>query len=180
MDTPSPSPGKKHIPLSDLLKERARITAEQKQEMAPAGKSWEERQREFALKAWVENRHVVTPKQQYAREQTLADWLEVPLPIDEKRGIRSAEDILMQLIPRLKISSESMQTEQMAEGWRRAAGDFIAHNAQLVKVDRGTAVIKVIQPALRYQLNQMKAPLLEKLQKEFPSCKIEQIRFIYG
>lgn len=180
MDDPTPFPPKKQLPLSDLLKERARKAAEQKQDTAPTGKSWEERRREFALKAWVENRHVVTSKQQYAREQTLTDWLEVPLPIDEKRGIRSAEDILMQLVPRLNISSESMQAEQMAEGWRRAAGDFIAHNAQLVKVDKGTAVIKVIQPTLRYQLNQMKTPLMEKLQKEFPSCKIGQIRFIYG
>lgn len=179
-DSPSPSDSKKPS-LADILKERAlRVAPKTETTSDSFQKSWEERQREFALRAWVDKRRVVQSRDSFAREQTMADWLEVPLPTNEKQGIQSVADVLVQLIPKLNLKTSSLQPEELSEGWKRAAGDFISHNAQLVKLEKGAATIKVLQPTLRYQLNQMKPALLEKLQAEFPSIKINTIHFIYG
>lgn len=119
---------------------------------------------------------------EYAREQAFVDWLEAPLPIDEKKGLVSLHDLLMKILPEVEkdFQSPNMQQEQLAEGWKRAAGDFISHNADLVGIQNGAAIVKVLQPSLRYQLLQWQAPLLEKLKKEFPQLGLTSIKFLFG
>ncbi len=116
-----------------------------------------------------------------AREQALVDWLEAPLPIDEHRGICHINDTLIKLLPRLKLEQAgAIQKEQLIDGWKRAAGDFISNNAELVSLKNGVALVKVLQPTLRYHLTQWTAPLLEKLRKEFGEKEVVSIKFIFG
>lgn len=117
-----------------------------------------------------------------AREQAFADWLEAPLPIDEKKGVISLHDLLIKILPTVEkeLESPDMQQEQLAAGWKRASGDFIAHNAELISIKNGIAFIKVLQPSLRYQLIQWQGPLLEKLRKEFPELSLQSIKFNFG
>lgn len=117
---------------------------------------------------------------EYAREQAYSDWLEAPLPIDEKKRISSLHDVLVKLLPEIRLETEGIQKEQLAAGWKRAAGEFISNNAELVSINNGVALVKVIQPTLRYHLNQWHAPLLEKLRHEFRAMNINSLKFIFG
>lgn len=138
-------------PLSDELRERSKRT-----------------RREFKSEG------------QLAREEVLLDWIGAPRPLDEKRGVESLANILVRLMPRWELKEEGMTQAQLREGWMRAAGDFIATNAELVKIERGEALVRVLQPTLRYHLSQYHAPLLEKLQQEFGVSLVRTVKFIFG
>lgn len=115
-----------------------------------------------------------------AREQAFADWLDVSLPFNEKKGVHSFYEVILQVLNRTKFDIAEVHKDHLADGWKRAAGEFISQNTDLISIKNGTAVVQVLQPSLRFHLNQWKSPLLEKLRNEFPQQNITTIKFIFG
>lgn len=126
------------------------------------------------------NRPARLSSTEMARNQTYADWLGTSLPIDEKKNIKLLSNLLVQALQEIDFREPEITPTQLRVGWNRAAGEFIANQAELIKIDKKTAVIKVIHPSLRFHLNQWKDPLLHKLQKEFGSDLIAYVKFIFG
>lgn len=115
---------------------------------------------------------------QMERELALQDWYEAASVLPETANIRSLDALISQVVSTLPLKLESLSVEALAEGWRRAAGDFVANYAELYSIINGIATIHVQQPSLRYQLIQCQRQLLIKLQAEFNTETIRSLKIL--
>lgn len=89
-------------------------------------------------------------------------------------------DILPHLLKQLGLS-ERLQEKEIAEAWLSIVGEFIASHSTPVALKDGTLIVRVLQPALHYQFEQIsKAEILRKLKQRFGARKIRDVRFCVG
>lgn len=113
------------------------------------------------------------------QDQAFADWFGVT-SADDTRKPRNMERILADVLSRLPMDTPVMDPLELREAWKRAAGDFIGNQAELVSLVKGIAIVHVLQPAMRYHMMQWQGPLLEKLRQEFGHDAVRSIRFRIG
>ena len=67
------------------------------------------------------------------------------------------------------------------EAWSAIVGDFIAAHSAPSALRDGTLYVRVLQPALHYEMEQVsKAEILRKLKRRFGTKTIRDIRFRLG
>ena len=114
------------------------------------------------------------------RAHVLAEWRGLP----EKRILqdRWAEpaDVLPKLMQRLGLRERLHETEVL-EAWSKIVGNFIAAHSSPVALREGILYVRVLQPALHYELEQVsKIEILRKLKQRFSGKVIRDIRFRVG
>jgi len=114
------------------------------------------------------------------RANVIAEWRGLP----EKRVLQSrwAEpaDVLPKLMQRLGLKERLHETEVL-EAWSKIVGDFIAAHSSPVALREGILYVRVLQPALHYELEQVsKIEILRKLKQRFGGKVIRSIRFRLG
>ena len=114
------------------------------------------------------------------RAAVIAEWRGLPeksLPVDRWQA---PGDVLPKLIQRLGLKERLHETEVM-EAWSKIVGDFIATHSAPVAVREGVLYVRVLQPALHYELEQIsKLEILRKLKQRFSAKVIRDIRFRLG
>ncbi len=74
-----------------------------------------------------------------------------------------------------------MHETEVIEAWSKIVGEFIAAHSAPVALREGVLYVRVLQPALHYELEQVsKTEILRKLKKRFGSRTIRDIRFRVG
>jgi len=114
------------------------------------------------------------------RARVLAEWRGLP----EKRILQNrwAEpaDVLPKLMQRLGLKERLHETEVL-EAWSKIVGDFIAAHSAPVALREGVLYVRVLQPALHYELEQVsKIDILRKLKQRFGGRVIRDVRFRVG
>ena len=114
------------------------------------------------------------------RANVIAEWR----GLSEKRSTpdrwQSATDVLPKLMQRLGLKERLHETEVM-EAWSKIVGDFIACHSAPVALREGVLYVRVLQPALHYELEQLsKIEILRKLKQRFGAKIIRDIRFRVG
>ena len=114
------------------------------------------------------------------RANVIAEWRGLP----EKRILQNrwAEpaDVLPKLMQRLGLKERLHETEVL-EAWSKIVGDFIAAHSAPVALREGVLYVRVLQPALHYELEQVsKIDILRKLKQRFGGRVIRDIRFRVG
>jgi len=114
------------------------------------------------------------------RARVLAEWRGLP----EKRILQNrwAEpaDVLPKLMQRLGLKERLHETEVL-EAWSKIVGDFIAAHSSPVALREGILYVRVLQPALHYELEQVsKIDILRKLKQRFGGKVIRDVRFRVG
>lgn len=114
------------------------------------------------------------------RAAVVAEWRGLPERFARPDRWQSAADVLPKLMQRLGLSERLRETE-VIEAWQQIVGDFIAaHSAPMILRD-GVLFVRVLQPALHYELEQIsKAEILRKLKRRFGAKLIREIRFRLG
>ena len=118
-------------------------------------------------------------KRFHAKEQTLRDFhgaFSVPEPM---RNVKEAKVFLDSIIKEVG-AKEGVEHEILIESWNRIAGDFISKHAEPFSLKRGVLVLRVLQPAIRFHLEQAKGQLLKNLQKELGKAIVKQVQFRIG
>ncbi|MEZ7957726.1 MAG: DUF721 domain-containing protein [Rubritalea sp.] len=93
---------------------------------------------------------------------------------DPLRNIHHAGDFLDKLLEEVGASG-SIEEKQLHDAWLSVAGDFIAKNSKPESLKKGVLVLRVVQPALRFQLEQMKGKLLKNFKRELGEGVIKTI-----
>ena len=76
---------------------------------------------------------------------------------------------------------ERLQETEVIEAWAKIVGDFIAAHSAPMALREGVLYVRVLQPALHYELEQVsKADILRKLKQRFGAKTIREIRFRLG
>ena len=111
------------------------------------------------------------------RKQALSEWRGWVEPEDPARNLRLASEVIGPWLESL-AGSDLLGEERIKSLWSRVVGAFLAQHAQPIALRRGTLVVRVVQPSVRYALEQgMKNELLDNLQKAFGRHVVHAVSF---
>jgi predicted nucleic acid-binding Zn ribbon protein len=111
------------------------------------------------------------------RQRVLAEWRGLP---EETAGLDRgvfAADTLRKLFKRLGLA-ERLNEQEIKTAWRDIVGDFLAGHSVPISMREGVLFVRVIQPAVRYELDRSwKQRILRKLQDRFGAKIVREVRF---
>lgn len=119
------------------------------------------------------------PNPSKIREEILREWRGADEPDDLNAGIHRAGSFV-QAILRAAGAEDGLNEDMVRAAWKELAGDFIASHTRPLSVKGGNLVLQVTQPALRFQLEQMKPMLLTRIRRELGENRIKSIKFSLG
>jgi predicted nucleic acid-binding Zn ribbon protein len=91
-----------------------------------------------------------------------------------------AGDLLPKLMRRLGLS-ERLHENEVMETWAKIVGEFIAAHSRPISLREGVLYVRVLQPALHYELEQISKPaILRKLKQRFGGKTVRDVRFRVG
>jgi predicted nucleic acid-binding Zn ribbon protein len=114
------------------------------------------------------------------RAAVIAEWRRLPERKLQPDRWQSQAELMPKLMQRLGLRERLRETE-IIDAWSRIVGDFIAAHSTPVALREGVLYVRVLQPALHYELEQIsKAEILRKLKQRFGGKTIRDIRFRVG
>src|SRR2546421_11988459 len=114
------------------------------------------------------------------RAATIAEWRGLPEKPRASDRWQSPGDLLPKLMQRLGLRERLDETE-VIEAWSKIVGEFIATHSAPVALREGILYVRVLQPALHYELEQIsKTEILRKLKQRFGGKTIGDLRFRVG
>ncbi len=114
------------------------------------------------------------------RASVIAEWRGLPDPKQKPDRFESTAGLLPKLMQRLGLK-ERLHESDVIEAWASIVGEFIAAHSAPVSLREGVLYVRVLQPALHYQFEQIsKADILHKLKQRFGAKIIRDIRFRVG
>ena len=115
----------------------------------------------------------------HAQQQALRDLQGVFSVPDPNRNIKEAKDFLDSIIKEIG-AKEGVEHEVLIDSWSKIAGEFVSKHAEPHSLSRGILTLRVVQPAMRFHLEQLKGKLLKNLQAELGKSTVKQVKFILG
>src|SRR5216117_1682576 len=114
------------------------------------------------------------------RAAAIAEWRGLPEKSRARDRWQSPGEVLPKLMQRLGLRERLHETE-VIDAWSEIVGDFIAAHSAPVALREGILYVRVLQPALHYELEQIsKSEILRKLKQRFGSKTIRDVRFRVG
>ena len=114
------------------------------------------------------------------RAAVIAEWRGLPEKKMRADRWQAPADLVPKLMQRLGLRERLHETE-VIEAWSKIVGEFIAAHSAPVALREGILYVRVLQPALHYELEQIsKIEILRKLKKRFGGKTIRDVRFRVG
>jgi predicted nucleic acid-binding Zn ribbon protein len=114
------------------------------------------------------------------RAAVIAEWRRLPERKLQADRWHSAAELMPRLMQRLGLRERLRETE-VIDAWSKIVGDFIAAHSSPVALREGILYVRVLQPALHYELEQIsKSEILRKLKQRFGGKTIRDVRFRVG
>ena len=114
------------------------------------------------------------------RAAVIAEWRGLPEKKVRADRWQSPAELMPKLMQRLGLRERLRETE-VIYAWSKIVGDFIAAHSSPVALREGILYVRVLQPALHYELEQIsKSEILRKLKQRFGSKTIRDVRFRVG
>jgi predicted nucleic acid-binding Zn ribbon protein len=114
------------------------------------------------------------------RAAVIAEWRGLPEKKTRTERWQSPADVVPKLMQRLGLRERLHETE-VIDAWSKIVGEFIAAHSAPVALRDGILYVRVLQPVLHYELEQVsKIDILRRLKKRFGGKTIRDIRFRVG
>ena len=114
------------------------------------------------------------------RAAVIAEWRGLPERKVRPDRWQSPADLVPKLMQRLGLRERLRETE-VIDAWSKIVGEFIAAHSAPVALRDGILYVRVLQPALHYELEQVsKIDILRKLKQRFGGKTIRDVRFRVG
>jgi hypothetical protein len=114
------------------------------------------------------------------RAAMIAEWRGLPERKTRPDRWQSPGELVPKLMQRLGLRERLHETE-VIETWSKIVGDFIAAHSAPFALRDGILYVRVLQPVLHYELEQVsKIDILRRLKKRFGGKTIRDIRFRIG
>ena len=114
------------------------------------------------------------------RARVVTEWRGLPEKNVPHNRWAAPADLLPKLMQRLGLK-ERLQENEVLEAWSKIVGEFIAAHSAPVALREGILYVRVLQPALHYELEQIaKIDILRKLKQRFGAKVIRDVRFRVG
>jgi len=114
------------------------------------------------------------------RATVIAEWRGFPQKRDRIDRWQLPAELVPKLMKRLGLRERLHETE-VIDAWGKIVGEFIAAHSAPVALREGVLYVRVLQPALHYELEQISKPeILRKLKQRFGGRTIRDVRFRVG
>ena len=114
------------------------------------------------------------------RAAVIAEWRGLPQKKLQADRWQSPAELMPRLMQRLGLRERLRETE-VIDAWSKIVGNFIAAHSAPVALREGILYVRVLQPALHYELEQIsKSEILRKLKQRFGVKTIRDVRFRVG
>ncbi|PYK21106.1 MAG: hypothetical protein DME55_00415 [Verrucomicrobia bacterium] len=114
------------------------------------------------------------------RAAVIAEWRGLPEKKPRADRWQSPAELVPKLMQRLGLRERLHETE-VIDAWGKIVGEFIAAHSAPVALRGGVLYVRVLQPALHYELEQIsKSEILRKLKQRFGGRTIRDVRFRVG
>jgi predicted nucleic acid-binding Zn ribbon protein len=114
------------------------------------------------------------------RAAVIAEWRGLPERKQRVDRWQSPAELVPKLMQRLGLRERLHETE-VIDAWGKIVGEFIATHSAPVALREGVLYVRVLQPALHYELEQIsKSEILRKLKQRFGGRTIRDVRFRVG
>jgi len=99
--------------------------------------------------------------------------------ISSTRNITKPDIALSDILKAFKLE-DGIEEEKLAGAWKDIVGDFIGQHTKPVSLKKGYLRLQVLQPSMRFHLEQEKGRILAKLQAELGKNKVRVVQFVLG
>lgn len=113
------------------------------------------------------------------RAELVRQWVGAGRPLDLEKNVTEASAHLEEILEGLGVRG-GLEEERVKEAWSSLAGSLVAKQTEPVSLRKGCLTLKVLQPAMRYHLEQLKPGLLRKLQQELGKDQVKSLRLTIG
>jgi hypothetical protein len=113
------------------------------------------------------------------RARVLAQWRGIGPPLDPNENVSRAGDLLSEIFAKLRLE-EGIEESQLRGAWREVAGEFVAAQTEPVSLQKGVLTLKVLQPSMRFHLEQSRGQILQNLQQALGKGKVRDVRLTIG
>src|SRR5947209_794366 len=114
------------------------------------------------------------------RAAVIAEWRGLPERKMRADRWQSPAELVPKMMQRLGLRERLHETE-VIDTWSKIVGEFIAAHSAPFALRDGILYVRVLQPALHYELEQVsKIDILRKLKQRFGAKTIRDIRFRLG
>lgn len=114
------------------------------------------------------------------RATVLYEWRGLPEVTRATDRWQASSDLLPALMQKLGLK-ERLRQNEVIDAWSSIVGDFIGAHSTPASLRDGILYVRVLQPALHYELEQVgKAGILRKLKQRFGRKTIRDVRFRLG
>lgn len=114
-----------------------------------------------------------------ARAKILIEWLGGVDPPNPSRNIHQPGEYLDQLLKSIGVA-EGIDEQRLKEVWGAVAGQFVAQHTIPESIRNSVLVLRVLQPTMKFHLQQMSGKLLENLHRELGKETVKQVVFKIG
>lgn len=109
--------------------------------------------------------------------EVVNDWQQGQTPMPTGENASMAADWVESVLAGLNLA-EGLEESKIRDGWRAVAGDFVAAQTEVVSLKKKVLVLRVLQPAMRFHLEQSKGDLLRKVQQELGKESVRDVRLV--
>jgi predicted nucleic acid-binding Zn ribbon protein len=114
------------------------------------------------------------------RAAVIAEWRGLPEPKPSPNQFRATAELLPKIMQRLGLK-ERLHEAEVIDAWSKIVGEFIASHSAPVALREGILYVRVLQPALHYELEQVsKIDIVRKLKQRFGGKVVRDVRFRIG
>ena len=113
------------------------------------------------------------------RRAILRDWRGGDEPAHPDERLHLPKEFLASIL-RQAGATAGIDEERLRAMWKEVAGEFVARHATPVSLKNGCLTLQVLQPAIRFQLEQTRAVLLKNIQAVAGEGLVKSIRFAVG
>jgi hypothetical protein len=116
------------------------------------------------------------------REEILCEWRGGDEADDVEARVHLPGEFVAAILRGLRAAgaADGLDEDEVRAAWKELAGDFIARHAEPVSVKGGNLVLRVTQPTMRFQLEQMKPMLLARIRTQLGEERIRSVKFTLG
>jgi predicted nucleic acid-binding Zn ribbon protein len=114
------------------------------------------------------------------RAAIIAEWRGLPQPIPARDRCKMTAELISVLMQKLGLKERLRETEVIA-AWHSIVGDFLAGHSAPATLRDGVLYVRVLQPALHYELERIAKPkILARLKRRFGAKTVCDVRFRLG
>ncbi len=113
------------------------------------------------------------------RADIVGQWVGARRPLDLNKNVSKPVDHIEAILDSIGLQG-GLNEERVKEAWSSLAGELVAKQTEPVSLRKGCLTLKVLQPAMRYHLEQLKPGLLRKLQADLGEEHVLSLRLTIG